>query len=137
VSAQDERNRPIIEEFRSHEGKVGGAFANTPLLLLHTSGAKTHEPRLNPLAYSTDGERIVVIASKGGAPSNPDWYYNILANPLVEVELGTGRFQARASIAEEPERSRLYAQHAAALPAFVGYQQRTRRVIPVVVLERL
>ena len=96
MSAQDERNRPIIEEFRSHGGKVGGRFASMPLLLLHTRGAKTDEPRVNPIAYSIDGERFVIVASKGGAPTNPDWYYNLLANPLVEVELGSEKFRARA-----------------------------------------
>ena len=136
MSVQDERNRPIIEEFRSHGGKVGGPFANMPLLLLHTQGARTHRARVNPLAYSTDGERLVVAASKGGGPTNPDWYYNVVANPMVEVELGTEEFQARASVAAEPERSRLYAQHAAAMPGFAEYQRRTKRVIPVILLER-
>jgi deazaflavin-dependent oxidoreductase (nitroreductase family) len=136
MSAQDERNRPVIEEFRSHGGKVGGVFANMPLLLLHTEGAKSHAARVNPVAYSTDGERLVVVASKGGAPTNPDWYHNLLANPQVGVEIGTEQFEARASVAAEPERSRLYAQHAAAMPGFAEYQRRTKRVIPVVLLER-
>jgi deazaflavin-dependent oxidoreductase (nitroreductase family) len=108
-----------------------------PLLLLHTRGAKTDEPRVNPIAYSIDGERFVIVASKGGAPTNPDWYYNLLANPLVEVELGTGKFRARASVAVEPERSRLYTRHAVAMPAFAEYQRRTRRQIPVILLERM
>jgi deazaflavin-dependent oxidoreductase (nitroreductase family) len=136
MSTQDERNRPVIEEFRSHGGKVGGPFANMSLLLLHTTGAKSQIARVNPLAYSTDGERLVVVASKGGAPTNPDWYYNLLANPLVAVELGTRQFEARATVAAEPERSRLYAQHAAAMPAFSDYQRRTKRAIPVILLTR-
>jgi deazaflavin-dependent oxidoreductase (nitroreductase family) len=136
MSLQDERNRPVIEEFRSHGGKVGGPFENMPLLLLHTTGAKSGQPRLNPVAYSADGKRFVIVASKGGGPTNPDWYYNLLAHPLVEVELGSGRFPARASVAGEPERSRLYARHAAAMPAFAEYRRRTKRLIPVVLLER-
>ena len=137
MSAQDERNRLIIEEFRSHDGQVGGRFANMPLLLLHTRGARSGQPRVNPVAYSTDGERLVIAASKSGGPTNPDWYYNLLANPLVEVEVGTAKFQARASVAVEPERSRLYARHAAAMPAFADYERRTERVIPVILLERM
>jgi deazaflavin-dependent oxidoreductase (nitroreductase family) len=136
MNEQNERNRLIIEEFRSHEGQVGGRFANMPLLLLHTVGVKSHEPRVNPIAYSTDGEKFVIMASKGGAPTNPDWYYNLVANPLVEVELGREEFQARASVVVGPERSRLFAQHAAAMPAFAEYQQRTQRIIPVILLER-
>jgi deazaflavin-dependent oxidoreductase (nitroreductase family) len=136
MSEQDERNRAIIEEFRSHGGKVGGRFADMPLLLLHTRGARSQEPRVNPVAYSTDGERSIIVASKGGGPTNPDWYYNLLANPLVEVELGNAKFRARASVAAEPERSRLYAKHADAMPAFAEYERRTKRVIPVILLKR-
>jgi deazaflavin-dependent oxidoreductase (nitroreductase family) len=136
MSEQDERNRAIIEEFRSHGGKVGGRFADMPLLLLHTRGAKSQEPRVNPVAYSTDGDKFVIVASKGGGPTNPDWYYNLVANPLVEVELGNGKFRARAVVAAEPERSRLYARHADAMPAFAEYERRTKRVIPVILLER-
>ena len=137
MSAQDERNRPVIEEFRSNGGKVGGPFANMPLLLLHTEGARSHAARLNPVAYSTDAGRLVIAASKGGAPTNPDWYYNLLANPLVGVEMGVEKFEARASVAAEPERTRLYAQHAAAMPGFAEYERRTKRVIPVILLERI
>jgi len=136
MSEQDERNRAIIEEFRAHGGKVGGRFANMPLLLLHTRGAKSDQHRVNPIAYSTEGGRYVIVASKGGAPRNPDWYYNLLANPEVEVELGSEKFRARATVAVEPERSRLYEQHAAAMPAFAEYQRRTKRQIPVILLER-
>lgn len=129
-------NQAIIAEFRANGGNVGGQFARTPLLLLHTTGAKSGQPRINPLAYTTDGDRLVVIASKGGAPSNPDWYYNVTANPLVTVEVGTERFQAQATIAQEPERTRLYTQMATAMPGFAEYQRNTTRIIPVVVLTR-
>src|SRR5947209_19395530 len=103
-------NQTIIAEFRANDGKVGGMLANMPLLLLTTIGAKSGQPRTTPLAYTTDGDHLVVIASKAGAPTNPDWYHNILANPVVTVEVGNERFQARAVVAEEQERKRLYAQ---------------------------
>src|SRR3954466_3872272 len=101
-------NQTIIDEFRANGGKVGGYFAGANMLLLHTTGAKSGQPRINPLVYVTDGDRIVIIASKGGDDSNPDWYYNLLANPSVKVELGDQQFQAQATaVTEEPERSRL------------------------------
>ena len=134
MSNPNERNMAIIQEFRANAGKVGGPFAGKSLLLLHTIGAKSGQPRINPVACIRDGDRLVVIASKGGAPTNPDWYYNILANPLVSVETGTEQFQARASIAVEPERTRLYNQMVEMMPGFAEYQRKTTRVIPVVIL---
>src|SRR6266550_7757185 len=95
-----EFNQNIITEFRANGGKVSGLFANVSLLLLTTVGAKSGQPRTMPLAYTTDGDHFIVIASKGGAPTNPDWYHNLLANPLVTVEIGNERFQARAVAAE-------------------------------------
>ena len=133
----NEWNKAIIEEFRENDGKVGGQFADTPLLLLHTTGAKSGLPRLNPVAYIADGERLVVMASKAGAPTNPDWYYNIVANPEVSVEVGTEQFQARATIAVEPERTQLYEKMAAVNPGFAEYQRQTTRIIPVIVLTRM
>ena len=130
-------NQAIIEEFRANAGKVGGYFAGAPMLLLHTVGAKSGQPRVSPLVYTSDGEHMVIIASKGGAPTNPDWYYTVKANPLVEVERGTERFQARATIAEEPERTRLFDQMVAERPGFGDYQRKTTRVLPVIVLERV
>ena len=112
-------------------------FAGKSLLLLHTIGAKSGQPRINPVACIRDGDRLVVIASKGGAPTNPDWYYNILANPLVTVETGSEQFQARATIAAEPERTRLYNQMVAMMPGFAEYQRKTTRVIPVIILTRV
>ena len=134
MSDQNERNMGIIQEFRANAGKVGGPFAGKSLLLLHTVGAKSGEPRINPVACIRDGDRLVIIASKGGAPTNPDWYHNILANPLVSVETGTDQFQARATIAVEPERTRLYNKMAEMMPGFAEYQRKTTRVIPVVIL---
>lgn len=137
MNIQNDRNRAIIEEFRANAGKVGGPFAGRTLLLLHTIGAKSGQSRLNPVAYIKDGEQLTIIASKGGAPTNPGWYYNLVANPLVTVEVGTEQFQARAVIAEEPERTRLYAKMVEMMPAFAEYQRRTTRVIPVIVLRRV
>ena len=131
-------NQAVIAEFRANEGKVGGYFAGANMLLLHTVGAKSGQPRINPLVYVNDGDRIVIIASKGGADSNPDWYYNVLANPTVTVELGTEQFQARATaVTEEPERSRLYAKMVEHRAGFAEYEQKTSRKIPAVVLERV
>ena len=127
-------NRKIIDEFRANSGKVGGRFEGRPLLLLHTRGARSQQERINPVAYTKDEDRFVVIASKGGAPTNPDWYYNILANPLVTVDVGTEQFQARADVAEEPERTRLYDKMVEIMPGFDEYRRRTQRVIPVIVL---
>ncbi len=129
-----DRNKGIIDEFRANGGKVGGNFANTPMLLLHTTGAKSGQERVNPLAYHKDGERLVVVASKGGAPTNPDWYYNLVANPMVEMEVGTEKFKARAVIATEPERTRLYERRVELMPGFGEYRGKTTRVIPVIIL---
>src|SRR5262245_47235026 len=131
-------NQAIIDEFRANAGSVGGYFAGANMLLLHTIGAKSGQTRTNPLVYISDGDHLVVIASKGGAERNPDWYYNLLANPSVIVELGTEQFQARATaVTEEPERSRLYAKMVEHRPGFAEYEQKTGRTIPAVILERV
>jgi deazaflavin-dependent oxidoreductase (nitroreductase family) len=130
-------NQSIITEFRANAGKVGGPFANSTLLLLTTTGAKSGQQRITPLATLKDGDRLVIIASKAGAPTNPDWYHNILAHPEVTVEIGTERFQARATVADESERKRLYAQMAEKAPVFADYEKKTERKIPVVLLERI
>ena len=135
MSVANERNQKIIEEFRTHAGRVGGPFEGKSLLLLHTKGAKSHQERINPVACIKDGERLAVIASKGGAPTNPDWYYNVVADPLVTVEVGTERFQAKAMVAEEPERTRLYNKMVEVMPGFDEYRRKTSRVIPVIVLQ--
>lgn len=131
-----EWNTAVIDEFRANNGKVGGRFEGAPLLLLHTMGAKSGVERINPLAYTKDGERFIIIASKGGAPTHPDWYYNVLATPGVTVEVGDEHFPARATAAEEPERTRLFEQMAAVMPGFADYQRNVSRTIPVIVLER-
>ncbi len=136
MSSPNDFNKQIIEEFRANGGKVSGQFAGAPLLLLTTLGAKSNQPRINPLVYSKDGNNIVIIASKAGAPTNPDWYYNILAHPEVTVEVGTERFQARAVVPERQERDRIFNQVVTQMPGFAEYQRNTSRIIPVVVLER-
>jgi deazaflavin-dependent oxidoreductase (nitroreductase family) len=136
MAAFNDFNQKIIDEFRAHGGKVGGNFANAPMLLLTTTGAKTGQKRTNPLVYLPDGDRLVVFASKAGAPDNPDWYHNLRANPEVTVEVGTETHRAKAVIAQGAERDRLYAEQARRFPTFGTYQAKTTRVIPVIVLER-
>jgi deazaflavin-dependent oxidoreductase (nitroreductase family) len=137
MSEANERNKKIIEEFRANGGKVGGNFEGKTLLLLHTKGAKSGQERINPVACIKDGDRLAVIASKGGAPTHPDWYYNVIANPLVTVEVGTEKFQARATVSDEPERTRLYNKMVEVMPGFDDYRRKTTRVIPVIVLTRV
>jgi deazaflavin-dependent oxidoreductase (nitroreductase family) len=128
----------LVADFRAHGGKVSsGPFLGRDLLLLTTTGAKTGDLRLAPLAYTRDGDRIVIVASKGGSPSHPAWYVNLVANPVVTLEVGDETFQARASVAGGAERARLYAAHAEVHPSFKDYEAKTTRVIPVVVLERI
>ena len=129
------RNRNVINEFRANGGIVGDG--KIPHVLLTTTGAKSGLTRVNPLNYSTDGERIIVIASKGGASTHPDWYYNLVAHPEVTVEVGTQRFQARARVAEGEEHERLFNAQAAQMPYFAGYQKKTTRQIPVIILEKI
>jgi deazaflavin-dependent oxidoreductase (nitroreductase family) len=129
-------NKKIIEEFRANGGKVGGNFAGRTLLLLHTRGAKSGEERINPVAYTTDDDKLVVIASKGGAPSHPDWYHNIVAHPHLTVEVGTETFEVDAAVTEDPERSRLYEKMVEVMPGFADYKVKTTREIPVIVLTR-
>lgn len=134
MSGPSNFNQKIIEQFRAHGGKTDHPLH---LLLLTTTGAKSGELRTSPLAYSRDGDRFVVLASKGGAPTNPAWYHNVLANPLVTVEVDDDRFQARAIVTEGEERERLFDQHAALMPGFAEYRKKTIRQIPVIVLDRL
>lgn len=137
MSEMSEFNKRIIEEFRANRGKVGGQFANAPMLLLTTTGARSGRSYTTPLVYSKDGERIVIIASKAGAPNNPDWYHNLRAHPTVTVEVGAERFQAKAVITSGEERERLFNNHAQMLPIFNEYRKKTTRQIPVFALERV
>jgi deazaflavin-dependent oxidoreductase (nitroreductase family) len=127
-------NARIIDEFRANEGRVGGGFEGTPLLLLSHTGARSGRRRVNPLAYRRDGGRYVVFASKGGAPTNPDWYHNLVAHPNVTIEVGTDTIDVLASEATGEERERLFRAQAERFPQFADYQRRTERAIPVIVL---
>ena len=133
----NDRNKMIIDEFRANAGKVGGPFAGRTLLLLHTIGAKSGLERINPVAYITDGDQLVIIASKGGAPTNPHWYNNLVAHPSASVEVGTEKFEVQASVTAEPERTRLYNKMVEMMPGFAEYQRKTKRTIPVIVLRRV
>ncbi len=138
VNRWKQQNIAVIAEFRANGGVVGGRYAGRPMMLLTTTGAKSGEERITPLNYSADGTRIVVIASRGGAPTHPDWYRNLVANPEVTVEVGTEKYRACAYTAQEPERTRLFDQQAALMPFFDEYRKQvTAREIPVVVFERL
>ena len=131
-------NDNLVEHFRANQGRVlEGPFTGRPLLLLTTTGARSGKARINPLVYTRDGERYVVIASKGGAPTSPDWYHNLVAHPEVTLEVGVERFTARALIADGAERDRLFDAQAKLMPSFSEYQRNTTRRIPVVVLERI
>jgi deazaflavin-dependent oxidoreductase (nitroreductase family) len=137
MSEMDDLNQRIITEFRANQGKVGGQFAGAPLLLLTTTGAKSGRSITKPLVFTKNGNRIVLIASYAGAPKNPAWFVNLVANPVVTIELGSERFQARAKVTSGEERDRLYKNQAAQMDIFNDYQKKTTRQIPVVVLERI
>lgn len=128
-------NSKIIEEFRANEGRVGGQFEGAPLLLLHTVGARTGRQRVNPVMYQRVPGGYAVFASKGGAPTHPDWYYNVLAHPRVTAEIGTGTEELLARVAEGVERDHIWAVQKAAYPGFAAYEQNTTRQIPVIILE--
>ena len=136
MTSRDDRNQAVIQEFRGSGGKVGGRFEGAPVLLLHTIGARTGETRIAPLMYLPDGDRWVVFASKAGAPTNPDWFHNLVANPDVRVEVGTEAIEARATVASPEERDSLYVRQVAAYPQYGEYEKRTSRKIPVVILSR-
>jgi len=134
MSEFNEWNRKIIDEFRANKGKVGGMFEGKTLLLLHTKGARSQKERVNPVAYVRDGDRFVVIASKAGAPTNPDWYHNVVANPNVTIEFGTETARVHAKVTEDPERTQLYNRMVQMMPGFDDYRRKTTRKIPVIAL---
>jgi deazaflavin-dependent oxidoreductase (nitroreductase family) len=137
MSELNDFNQRVIAEFRANQGKVGGQMAGMPLMLLTTTGAKTGRALTKPLAYTKDGDRIALIASFAGSPKHPAWFNNLVANPTVTVEVGSERFQARATVTSGAERQRLFNAQAASMPIFHEYQKKTSREIPVVVLERM
>jgi deazaflavin-dependent oxidoreductase (nitroreductase family) len=129
-------NSRIIEEFRMNEGRVGGQFQGAPLLLIHHRGAKSGTDRVNPVAYQRlDDGSWAIFASKGGSPTNPDWYHNLLANPDTVAEIGTETVRVRAREAEGEERERIWSKQKQVMPGFADYERSTSRQIPVIVLE--
>jgi deazaflavin-dependent oxidoreductase (nitroreductase family) len=136
VPDMSEFNRAIIEEFRANGGKVGGSFEGAPVLLLTSTGAKSGQRRTTPLMYMPDGERMVIFASKGGAPTNPAWYHNLRANPSATVEVGADTVDVDAAVTSGEERERLFKRQAELYPQFAEYAEKTTREIPVVALTR-
>jgi deazaflavin-dependent oxidoreductase (nitroreductase family) len=125
----------VVDEFHANDGVVGGMFDGMTLLLLHHTGAKSGSERINPLVYRRDGDNYVIFASKGGAPTSPDWYHNLRANPNATIEAGTETFSVKARVADSEERDRLWEAQKKDAPQFAEYESKTDRVIPVVVLE--
>jgi deazaflavin-dependent oxidoreductase (nitroreductase family) len=137
MATMNEFNAKIIDEFRANSGKVGGMFAGAPMLLLHSTGAKSGKAYTTPLVYLPDGDRWVIIASKAGAATNPDWFHNLVANPDTEIEVGSEKLKVHAEVLPETERARLYDKQASIMHQFAEYKQKTSRVIPVVALSRV
>ena len=136
MTAPNDFNSKVIEEFRANGGKVGGSFEGAPLLLLHTTGAKSGQERVSPTMYQDLGDgSLAVFASKAGAPTNPDWYHNVVANPEVSAEIGTGSRRFRARTATGDERARIWSKQKQDFPGFADYEASTSREIPVVVLD--
>lgn len=130
-------NQQIIAEFRANGGVVGGPFEGAPMVLVTHRGARSGIERTTPLVYLADGDDVVIFASKAGAPTNPDWFHNLVANPDATIEVGTETVAVRARVAEGAERDELFERQKAASPQFAEYEKATDRVIPVVVLERV
>ena len=134
--ALNDWNANVIAEFRANEGRVGGNFEGAPVLLLHTTGKRTGQDRVNPMMYMDLDDTIYVFASAAGAPAHPDWYHNLVANPDVTIEVGTELIAVRAETVDRSERDRIYALQVERFPGFGEYEQKTTRVIPVVKLVR-
>jgi deazaflavin-dependent oxidoreductase (nitroreductase family) len=134
MSTPADFNAQIIDEFHANEGRVGGPFEGLTLLLLHHTGAKSGQSRINPLAYQSDAGRYVIFASKAGAPSNPDWYHNLKAHPNVKIEVGRDTLDTVAEELTGEERDRIYRTQAERVPQFAEYEQKAGRVIPVIAL---
>jgi deazaflavin-dependent oxidoreductase (nitroreductase family) len=136
MSDMNDFNTPIIEEFRANAGKVGGNFEGAPILLLHTTGAKSGKERVNPMMYRKVGDDIAVFASKAGAPTNPDWYHNLVAHPEATAEIGTDTVDVVARVATGDERAAIWEPQKKEYPGFAEYETKTTREIPVVILKR-
>jgi deazaflavin-dependent oxidoreductase (nitroreductase family) len=135
MSDPNDWNSKIITEFRANAGKLGGSFEGAPVLLLHTTGAKTRLERVHPMMYRRVGDNYAVFASKAGAPTNPDWYHNLVANPAVKAEIGSQIVDLTARVADSAERETIWAAQKADYPGFAEYEEKTSRQIPVVILE--
>lgn len=135
MSEVQDWNTQIIDEFRSNGGKVGGQFEGAPLLLLHSTGAKSGKQRVNPMMYLADGDDFVVFATKAGTPTNPDWYHNIVAFPQASIEVGESTVNVVARVAEGDTRERLWSRQKELYPGFAEYEAKNAREIPVMVLE--
>jgi F420H(2)-dependent quinone reductase len=133
MTSWNERNKAVIEEFRANEGRVNGWGS---LMLLTTTGARTGQPRIAPLMLVTDGNRLLAVASKGGAPKHPDWYLNLLAHPQVTVEVGNEKFTTTARVLTGAEREQAFKRAVEVFPPYGQYQEKTAREIPVIALER-
>ena len=130
--------RGLIEDMRAHNGAItSGPMAGRPLLLLTTMGAKSGEERSAIVTYTRDGDKYVIAATKSGAPTNPAWYHNLLADPIVTIEAEGRDSKARATVVDDAERQRLWDRHVEARPEFADYPEKSGRVIPVITLERL
>jgi deazaflavin-dependent oxidoreductase (nitroreductase family) len=136
VSARNDWNKQMIAEYRARKGKGIPNFGDN-LLLLNTVGSKSGQPRVNPVAFTKDGDKYVIVASKGGAPSNPDWYYNLIAKGTATIDVGGETVPVRATEVKGTRRDQLYAKHAERFPGFIEYEQKTTRKIPVLTLERV
>lgn len=129
-------NEKIIAEFRANEGRVGGNFEGAPLLLLHSTGARTGNERVNPMMYQAVGDSFAVFASKAGADTNPDWFHNLKANPEARIEVGTETLEVVARVLDAEERALIWEEQKARYSGFADYEAKTDRVIPVVMLDR-
>ena len=136
MSDMNDWNTQIIAEFRANAGKVGGQFEGAPMLILHSTGARTGIEREIPLMYRAEGDHWAIFASKAGAPTHPDWYHNLIATPAASIEVGTDTIAVTARVAEGDERERIWSGQKAEYPGFADYEKATDRVIPVVILER-
>lgn len=131
-------NEDVITEFRSNDGIVGGVYTGKPVLLLHHVGARSGTARVSPLMYQDVDGGYAVFASKGGAPVNPGWYHNLLANPVTKVEVGADTVAVEAREVNGDEYERIWVKQKADWPQFAGYEEKTTRArIPVLVLERI
>jgi deazaflavin-dependent oxidoreductase (nitroreductase family) len=136
-TSYQEFNRNLIKDLRTNGKPTSGPFLGREVLILTTRGARSGEVRENPLVYTRDGDQYVIVASKGGAPTHPAWFHNLVKHPEVTVEVGKEKFKARAHVAQGDEHERLYTQHADINPTFHDYRKRTTRKIPVILLERI